>query len=214
MLTPILEQKLNTLLNKVYLPVEPFKTWLNSNPSGDLPYHGNQHLIEVAQNGLLLSNLLGLSDQATRSIVVAGLLHDYDHTGNPDTPDSVNIAHANNYVKTVTETLTDLNIQVKGVQELVKATLHPSVKKPGSLNGRVIKDADVLFWVNPETTVPEMVAKMDALAEETGKPVTVESTRKFVQDYKFYTTPAWNLQQKSLWKRSLEEVQSFFQNNL
>lgn len=213
MLNLSLEQRLTELLNKVNLPVEPFRSWIINNPSGSLSYHGNNHLIEVAENGLLLSSLLGLSDQATRNIVVAGLLHDYDHTGNSTTSDAVNITRAVNYAKSVTEPLTDLNIQIKGVQDLIKATLHPSPKKPGSLNGMVIKDADALFWIKPEITVAEMVAKMEALAQETGKPVTVESTREFVNSYRFYTTPAWNLQQKSLWKRSLEEVQSSFQNN-
>lgn len=213
MLNPNLEQRLTELLNKVHLPVEPFRSWLNKNPSGSLPYHGNNHLIEVAENGFLLSSLLGLSEQATRNIVVAGLLHDYDHTGNSATSDAVNITRAVNYAKSVTEPLEDLNIQIKGVQDLIKATLHPAPKKPGSLNGMVIKDADMLFWINPETTVAEMIAKMEALTTETGKPVTVESTREFVKGYRFHTTPAWNLQQKSLWKRSLEEVQNFFQNN-
>ena len=209
-----MDLNVNTLATKVGIPTELASEWLESNPSKELPYHGNNHALEVAAYSQKLADLLGLSSKATTHLTAAGLLHDYNHTGDRTASDTININRALSYVKEHKETLEENGLDVKQLTILIKATLRPTPKAPPTLNARVLADADLMFWVDPETTITQMRARMDALAAEQGVSVTVESTHEFIKNSKFLTTPAWNFQRQSIWNNSLEVVVQKFQNDL
>lgn len=200
------------LLRKANLPESLGELLITSNPTKNLPYHGTFHMVEVAYYAQKLSKILGLSPKATTHLTVASLIHDYNHTGDSSQPDSSNIANAVSFLKTNTETLENHGLDVKQLILLVKSTEHPLKKKPMNLTAAVIADADLLFWVDPETTGQQMLERMKQLQVETGNPVTVETTHAFINANRFWTTPAWNFQRQSIWKSTIPEVQQFLQN--
>lgn len=195
-----LSTRLSFILGQVDLPMQPFLGWLENNPAKTLPYHNNNHMLNVAEDALTIANVLGLSLPAKKNIVTAALLHDYGHTGNPHFVDKVNIGIAVAFVKENVPELEQYGVNLKHVLELVKATQYPVLKKPSSLNASVLVDADVYRYVSDTTTEEEIRDLMVGLQEETGEPVTFETTKIFILDHKFYTVPGWNAQQKSPWK--------------
>lgn len=61
---------------------EAFYFLMNKNPTGTLPYHGNIHNLTV---GLLLFEIFSGHDKDTQiAATLAGLCHDCNHTGCPD----------------------------------------------------------------------------------------------------------------------------------
>lgn len=158
---------------------------LGKNPSQSLPYHGNEHAMSVAELSLIGLDFLfqGHDSRLMRNIFIAGLLHDWDHTGCND--EEVNIQRAVDAVKIFEEENHEhwLTSDWWQVQLLIEAT--DSRKTPAdrdTIGEKVIADADVL-----QNIVEDYQKFWNGLSKETGTVVDAVSTQIFLQNHSFNT---------------------------
>lgn len=189
---------IETICDQARIDYQSFSQYLADNTAKDLPYHGNDHLLDVAASALYLANGLSVTVESKRHLAAASLLHDINHTGDPTHTDRVNINRAVSFIKDHATDLDDQGLKPKVLIDLVKVTQHPSPRAT-RINDIIMQDADLLFLVR-EDDEEVLVSYMQKLSEETGKPASFVSTSEFISEHGFYSTPGWNLWQKSVWK--------------
>lgn len=128
-----------------------------NNPSKDLPYHDSTHCLAVARVAYELHGLMGLQRDSKqhrreqRLLVVAGLLHDWGHSGGRFTDDDDNIAVAIRELESHRQRLTDeFGPQfVDKVADLIMSTRYPYHGLPDCNLEAVLRDADHLYFLTP-----------------------------------------------------------------
>lgn len=124
------------------------KTILSHNPSKDLPYHNNEHMVGVWDTAQMLYTQEAPEDDSEWRVIqllFACLLHDYNHSGGKY-PDAVNIENA---VQAVIKTVNHCPLELptgfcEVVTEAIRCTQYPFTRSPNSLLERVLRDADLL----------------------------------------------------------------------
>lgn len=190
---------LKTICIQGKLNLEQFSQYLEQNTGKNHAYHNNEHLLNVASNTLYLCRVLGVEGESRRHLVAAALLHDINHTGDASNSDRVNINRAILFLKENAENLLDSGLNPKVIGDLIKVTQHPSPRVT-RINDIILQDADVLYLVRTDDD-STLASYIQALMNETGKPGSFVSTAAFVKEHGFYSTPGWNLWQKSVWKQ-------------
>lgn len=183
-------------LLEVGLPVKALLTLSDGNPSLSLPYHNNDHCYNVAVDAYELGKeFLEISDNALRHLLVAGLFHDYAHTGYSH-PDNLNIAAALQFIREISSELEKMSLDVRTIIRLIKATENPApLNTEYALDEMIMRDADLMGWCQEENH--EKFLK--GLSIEFEEPVTIESTKRFLSSTKFYTEQAEQKFKKSGW---------------
>lgn len=122
-----------------------FKFVVETNPSTYLPYHNTGHMITVATNVLEGATHYSLSENEKNELVIAGLFHDYNHSGG-EFKDDVNIQRAieglNEFYKQ-----NDIYTDKGTVISIIEATQYPYVEtNPDNLTlqQKIIRDADLM----------------------------------------------------------------------
>lgn len=174
-------------LLEVGLPSKVLLTFSDGNPSLNLPYHNNDHCYNVAVDAYDLGKMFPeISEETLKHILVAGLFHDYAHTGYSH-PDNLNIAAALYFVRSISVPLLAMGLNVGTLIRLIKATENPSPPNVEySLDEMIMRDADLLGWCQEENHEKFL----HGLTVEFEEPVTRESTKKFLSSTKFYTVHA------------------------
>lgn len=174
-------------LLEVGLPSEVLLTFSDGNPSANLPYHNNDHCYNVAVDAYDLGKMFPeMNERSLRHLLVAGLFHDYAHTGYSH-PDNLNIAAAEKYIKDIAPHLKSMEISVGRIIRLIRATENPSPPtREYSTDEKIMRDADLMGWCQEENHEKFLLG----LSIEFEEPVTKESTRKFLSSTKFYTVQA------------------------
>jgi hypothetical protein len=155
---------------------EHFWHVLHANPGRHLPYHNTQHLLVVAVNSVRAAADEGLTDDGMRTLFLAGLYHDWNHTGTAD--ESKNIPAA---LEGFLEASDSFSPKIRSsdrltVCELIAVTdSRHEITKPLTDAERIIRDADLSQWAEPDYEV-----FLHGLSEEFGAEVTVESTKDFL----------------------------------
>lgn len=128
------------------------------NPSGNLPYHGNQHLYAVAN--LCYAGAIMHQDSGAylRECFLAGLFHDYDYTVGQS--EDENISRAVLKAEKIVGAL-DNHLTAK-VIELIQASRFPH-NEPKDTAEKVIQDSDLLMISQPDSN-----RFLTGLAQETG----------------------------------------------
>lgn len=119
---------------------------LELNPSRNLPYHGNQHLLTVAILAVRGALANQLEEEEIRAVLIAGLYHDYGYS--PELTEPENIAAAVAYAADQLEQLGD-RVLIGRVSELIRETAMPH-STPSSLAAAVLQDADLLMVTQPD----------------------------------------------------------------
>lgn len=134
-------------LNRLELSEEYLDSFL-ANPSGSLPYHGNQHQLAVASLALRGHAAGDGIIEKRPAMFIAGLFHDYGYR--PGASEEDNIAWAVGAARAVTE---KLNPELtKWVVELIRATEFPH-NRPATQSEAIIQDADLLMIALPDFSV-------------------------------------------------------------
>lgn len=138
-----IEVTLNNL-RKIDL-TETYMLALEGNPSKDLPYHGNQHLMAVANLCVPGAIIHGGKLEDIQALFLAGLFHDCDYTvGATETENIANaVSFARRTVDRLNPKLTD------NVINFIRATEFPH-HSPASKMEEVIQDADLLMISQPD----------------------------------------------------------------
>lgn len=158
-------------------------SFVDSNPSADLPYHNNTHNFIVGINAYMFGKQLGFSERDLQHVLVAGLFHDYAHTGGTE-PDWVNVEKAAAYVISLRGELESHGLSIRHLSDLIWGTCNPD-EGIYTIQQQVLRDADLMGWVDQN---PDVL--MEGLSAEIGVPVTEESTKAFLKARKIYTEPA------------------------
>jgi len=161
----------------LYDLAELYRPWLERNVSSELSYHGQQHLAVVAIHAhRLAEEYLESSDEALY-LFLAGLYHDYNHTGDASAHDSKNILKALEAWRAVAHEFSLLEM-LKPVAKLIMATEHDST--PATVAETIIREADYAYVLEPDKEL-----WYDRLTIELGVPVTEESTNSYLSKLKF-----------------------------
>lgn len=178
------QAEVSSLLRELGLPAEEILELVEGNPSAALPYHNNKHNYSVAYHAYTIAQeMLIVSESQAIHLLVAGLFHDYGHTGE-GTPDLVNVEQALQAITNNQVFFRKAGLSPWLLRKLIHSTLNPAVGNYDVLE-RIIRDADLLGW-----TEPDISSQLAGLSAELGTPVTEESTKVFLQQATIYTFPA------------------------
>jgi hypothetical protein len=114
------------------------------NPSGDAPYHNNEHMITVYNFCKDISDNIEHTDNL--NLLVAALFHDFDHSMGKE-KDNVNVKRAiEAFSDYYNNELTHSDINKDKVIDIIKITEYPYTIKNSELNTdqKIIRDADLL----------------------------------------------------------------------
>lgn len=172
-------------LEEQHLPVKEIIGLSDGNPAASLPYHNNEHCLLFAVNAYDVGKSLGLNSYELKHLLVAGIFHDYDHTGGT-TPDVNNILRALKFVSSYGSFFIEAGLTPFYLRQLIQATQNPA-RNLYTLSEQVMRDADLLGWCEPQTR-----HMLQGLSQELGAPVTNSSTKKFLNDTVIHTVQARN----------------------
>lgn len=155
---------------------------MQNNPSKDLPYHNNIHQLLMAVTAVRLYTVtprvsLGLDNfdfEEATALFVAGLFHDYNHTGGKD-EDYINIHYALEafcVFMTQFRSPTRININEQMVMALIRSTEWPWKKEEFHYLQGILRDADILVQLELVGTFMPIDGLPRELEHRLGKLVT------------------------------------------
>jgi len=119
---------------------------INYNNGNNNPYHNFYHTITVVKNIYSISNSMKIDENIIRLLLIAGIFHDFDHSGGKF-PDDYNITNAIIKFNQFTKESKEDN---EFIESIIKCTQFPYNKeKDVSLTDyqKIIRDADVIQWL-------------------------------------------------------------------
>jgi hypothetical protein len=175
------EAAVRSCLTEAGFTPDVFLNLVNMNPAASLPYHDNTHNYVVAVNAYQMGKELQMSTYQVNHMLVAGLFHDFDHTGGT-LFDVTNIIRALKAVEDNREIFIRAGLQPWYVKQLIQATQNPP-RTHYTIPEQVMRDADLMGWAEPGTR-----KLMTGLTAELGTPVTKETTKAFLREESRYMT--------------------------
>lgn len=191
--------------------IELVFTIMKNNPSCDLAYHNSNHCINVGimAKDLAKSENPNISLHLLRAVFLAGIFHDFAHTGDATLADSENITKAVKFAENTTELFSESISDFRVVIALVLATEQQS--NPRTLNetlilagfneneidvfssfetlAHAIQDADYMEYFLPDGSNFENRVK-EYQDEVGGGIITLEGTVKYLSMVNFKTKAA------------------------
>lgn len=162
------------------------KTFLQNNPSKDLPYHNNEHILGVWDSTLFILENTEVADKDYLRLVLlfASLLHDYDHSGGTE-DDSVNIERAliglEQCVKECPLELPQGLLHDASVA--IRSTEYPYTCLPANITERILRDADVLYAMLHHKPIKVLKGLRSEMEVRKGETITDEDL--YVQQISF-----------------------------
>lgn len=157
-----------------------------NNPSGNLPYHNNQHMFSVAviADFLYMQEVDYVVDRERRWLMVSALLHDYDHTGGRE-PDYKNVSNARMAVPQIYRPHSAI------ISHTIAVTTYPFTRAPVALIEQCLRDADLLHPILAKDPQVVMVGLREELNHSRKTPVTLEglvrAQGEFLRTAEFFT---------------------------
>lgn len=137
-------QRASEALEKLGLSPE-YLELLEANPSKNLPYHGNEHQLAVANLAYRMGYTLQLGENERRALFLAALFHDYGYR--LELEDSDNIKYA---LSLIWKRIYELDaLLLTRVTQLIQETVVPRTR-PRSLAASILQDADLLMVTQPD----------------------------------------------------------------
>lgn len=170
---------------------------LEGNPSADVPYHNNKHMVGVWNIALIIweaeEECIGLgADWAKIALMFVTLLHDYGHSAGHDS-DHYNVLSTREFVADLIArngyTLPKRVIDV--IDAAIECTEFPFVVPPRNKLEMVMRDADVLYAttsLDPTVVLEDLRAEIQVAAK---RDVTYEEMMvgqsKFMETAELFT---------------------------
>lgn len=183
------EARIKKILQTLKLNPKHLQYIKKINPSTTLPYHGYQHLFTTAIACYDAAEFYCYKNNKTvRNLVLAGLYHGWGHSDKYN--NNINAAQAvTGMIKSMNKLEPNFeNNDVEEIASLIVSTKSPNDHTSGSLEEKIISDATLLQWVEPDFHQWEK-----ALSKELHIPVTYESTCSFLSTHTIYTSWARTL---------------------
>lgn len=167
-----------------------------NNISADLPYHNEQHLLNMVSwcGKLYMSDSLVFDGGQLKLLLAAACLHDVNHSGGMR-PDSENIQEAYLFIDNAASWVKDpdtkawLRFNKEAIKNLIKITEFPFVHEPTTSLQKMLRDADIL-----QNFSGHCVKYLNGLWQEFSRSGNVLSAEElierqevFMRDVVFYT---------------------------
>jgi hypothetical protein len=171
-----------------------------NNPSGQLPYHNNEHMYNVARVAYelycedhVIDGNFAIAE--ARVLIVAGLIHDYDHSGGKQ-PDNENIKRHVSKVSYLAKRGLIENFSEedwKGVKQLIRSTEFPHKDREWHDLQDYIRDADFMYSLEIHSLRPIMHGISEELTHKLGRVMEpaefIVAQRKFLGEVRMYSQP-------------------------
>lgn len=163
-----------------------YSRWRDENTGDENPYHNNQHQAIMALHAHRLSTIhLKPESVLVKTLFLAALYHDYNHTGDPTLPDSRNIERARDAWHNHALRLGLGIYQDDAVDDFIGVTEHdydPSTiyDKEVCKAATILRECDYAYDLEPDRE--EWLRR---LSEELRRPITDSSTRAFLKKLPF-----------------------------
>lgn len=124
--------------------------YLSTNMSTSLSYHNTLHMKFVMCKCAELYEKMGLdtTDSNFKSLILAAMFHDYDHSGGV-LHDSDNISAAMYGLHLACDGYEELSDCEELAKEIIYVTEYPFIHEPVTPEERIIRDADILQGCTP-----------------------------------------------------------------
>ena len=176
---------------------------IDTNNANHNPYHNFDHNLHVANLTYKLTKHVSVTDNEKKNLIIAGLFHDYNHSGGVHKDDALNIKYAIigfNEFYNHNETLFN-NGDKKEIITLIYSTKYPidNDKLIITPSIKIIRDADMLYTF----TAPFFQSIILGLAKEFNITISdrIIQQIKFINNLKFNTdfgTFIWNTSKDDL----------------
>lgn len=162
------------------------------------PYHNPAHCRWVAGMALVIFRGLtghcggGMKDPAI-AVVIAGLLHDYDHMGGAHRSDSENIELAVKGLNEVRKIIVKRHGEdiATEAEKLIRVTEFPFTHEPTTPGEKAIRDADVLYSFSRDGARAIMEDLREEMSLKLGRDISYAEMYKgqasFYEAVKFHT---------------------------
>jgi len=188
--------------------------WIEENNIGVVnPYHNTQHMMTIALNGFRIYQTELLLTGETQElyghvkVLVAGMLHDFNHSGGEHADDE-NIENAiHDGLNKIAGTL-DAKFGEgfsDEVEQLIRCTEYPFVRMPHSLAAKALRDADLLQSIEPNGITLILEGLRSEMQVRFGKQISVqemyEGQVKFLEAAELFTQTG-----QALWDASKQHM--------
>lgn len=183
-------------LIKEYELNNDFKNLVQHNKGNKNLYHNLQHTLDVVKNISILCELQNRPTGVTRLLMIAGIYHDFNHSGGL-LPDSDNIVEALNAVDMY---CTASDEDKTFIKELIKCTEYP-FKQDLVLNEyqMIIRDADLMQCLEKNYLQHVLIGLSIELKNTPYLEIkTIENQISFINGVKIFTKEAQEIFSKRL----------------
>lgn len=177
---------------------------LAENTSVNLPYHNEQHLLNVVAwcGRLYISDSNGYDRKQLMILITSAMIHDINHSGG-ELPDALNIQNAFEWFANALDRITDLPLRAwlkhnyEAIVNTVAVTEFPFIHEPKTSLQKILRDADILqnFGVH----CVKYLAGLKAEFATAGKPLTNEELisrqAEFMKNVVFFTYTGQSVKQ-------------------
>jgi len=154
-------------------------------PNVNAHYHNIRHMLHVLWEAYDGGVHMGLDHTQLRTLLIAALYHDFDHTGSKsDKGDVVNIQRAIAAIQR--DILPDDLSLLDGVIELISDTQFPYQSEPKNISSMILRDADMSQTFSPvwiQSVLFGLGKELDMSYE-----AMLRMQLPFITNQKFYTS--------------------------
>lgn len=193
------------MVEHFYSPFERVKhpdlVTFRRNPSANAPYHNNLHQATVALTARFILETGGSKELSLKAVedlgvprhkdwptVIAGLFHDYAHSGGA-LDDHLNIARATSVVQGL-----DIHPEIMNeVLSLIAVTEYPFIREPKTEGEKALRDADLAcaLLLTPSMYFQQYIMGLRTeMVVKLGKSLSIrefaQGQMKFIDSIKFY----------------------------
>lgn len=144
----------------------------SQNPKGDNPYHNNTHMAVMTDiaAGIYLKETQKVDAHDLTVLIVACMLHDWDHSGGQETDDKNILRAIAGFMRYLGWGGTGFTIDgIRGefeedVKNAIRCTQFPFILEPQGLVQEAIRDADILYAAmtqDPEVILTHLRAEIE-----------------------------------------------------
>lgn len=166
-----------------------------NNKGSKNPYHNTYHLLYVYNYSILLYNRYKeqykLTEQDKINLSLASLFHDFDHLGNKDIDDKINIKNAiSGFLFYINTNNIEMNIDEGKVIDLISSTCYPYNNDEIGILEKILRDADTIGGLTDDWFIV-----ISSLSDEYNITMSkmIENQLKFIDNKKYYLPYSQNI---------------------
>lgn len=167
-------------------------------------YHNYEHTMVVLKNVYDISKTYPTIDEYLRELFIVAIFHDFNHTGGRLKNDSENIIRA---IEAFDKFTVEDNVSNIRIKNTIRATEYPFKNEELDILQKIIRDADVMQWLEPDYTQHVLLGLNGEF--HNSSEITIEliqNSLDFMKSVEFFTEYTKN-QMKQYLPEKIEELE-------